>query len=123
MTEKAREFAYSRGDFNFLRRIANERTGIVVGDDKFDMFYARLSRRVRKLGLNGFREYCELVQWDQDGAEGMGEIQASGARTIAQDEKSSVVWGMPGEVVKRDFADEILSLGKIAGRLVELVEN
>jgi len=41
---------------------------------------------------------------------------------LAQDEKSSVVWGMPGEVVKRGFAHEILPLGKIAQRLIELTK-
>lgn len=61
-----------------------------------------------------------LTGMGADGAEGMGEMHEAGARTIAQDEKSSVVWGMPGEVVKRGFADEVLSLGKIADRLVEL---
>jgi len=69
MSEHAREFAYTRNDFAFLRRIAQERTGIVVGDDKFDMFYARLSRRVRKLGLRTFQEYCERVRDDRDGSE------------------------------------------------------
>jgi two-component system chemotaxis response regulator CheB len=61
-----------------------------------------------------------LTGMGADGAEGMGEIQAAGAPTIAQDEKSSVVWGMPGEVVKRGYADQVLSLGKIAARLQEL---
>lgn len=65
--EKEREFAFTRRDFNILRRIANERIGIVVNDDKFDMFYARLSRRVRKLGLTDFAQYCEL--FEGDGAE------------------------------------------------------
>jgi chemotaxis protein methyltransferase CheR len=69
MSEQTREFAYTRSDFAFLRKIAQERTGIVVSDDKFDMFYARLSRRVRKLGLRSFKEYCDLVRNDSDGAE------------------------------------------------------
>jgi chemotaxis protein methyltransferase CheR len=69
MNTKVREFAYTQSDFNFLRKLAHERTGIVVGDDKFDMFYARLSRRVRKLGLKDFRAYCEVVRQDRDGAE------------------------------------------------------
>ncbi len=60
--EKEREFAFTRRDFNFLRRIATERIGIVVNDDKFDMFYARLSRRVRKLGLKDFAQYCDLLE-------------------------------------------------------------
>jgi two-component system chemotaxis response regulator CheB len=61
-----------------------------------------------------------LTGMGADGAEGMGEIQGVGAPTIAQDEKTSVVWGMPGEVVKRGYADEVLPLGKIAARLVDI---
>ena len=56
-----------------------------------------------------------------DGAEGMGELNAAGATIIAQDEKSSVVWGMPGEVVKRSYADEVLALGRIAARLEQII--
>ena len=64
-----REFEFTRRDFDFLRKISNERTGIVVSDDKFDMFYSRLSRRVRLLGLRNFKEYCDLIKNDQAGAE------------------------------------------------------
>lgn len=63
-----------------------------------------------------------LTGMGDDGAEGMGELKATGAPIIAQDEKSSVVWGMPGEVVKRGFADEVLPLSRIAARLCELIE-
>ncbi len=76
MTDKHREFAYTRTDFNFLRKIANERTGIVVSDDKYDMFYARLSRRVRKLGLDGFKAYCDLVRQDPSGDEVLELVNA-----------------------------------------------
>jgi len=69
MTDKQREFPYTRSDFNFLRKVANERTGIVVSDDKYDMFYARLSRRVRFLGLSSFKAYCEVVRRDPGGDE------------------------------------------------------
>ncbi len=64
-----REFEFTRTDFEFLRGIANQRTGIVVSDDKFDMFYSRLSRRVRKLGMATFSEYCDLIRANQDGDE------------------------------------------------------
>lgn len=57
----SREFEFTQRDFDFLRKITNEHTGIIVSDDKFDMFYARLSRHVRRLGLRNFREYCELI--------------------------------------------------------------
>ncbi|MCB1774112.1 MAG: chemotaxis response regulator protein-glutamate methylesterase [Gammaproteobacteria bacterium] len=62
-----------------------------------------------------------LTGMGDDGAAGMGELKQAGAPILVQDEKTSVVWGMPGEVAKRGFADEILPLGKIAQRLIELV--
>jgi len=61
-----------------------------------------------------------LTGMGADGAEGMGEMKDAGAPIIVQDEKTSVVWGMPGEVVKRGFADEVLPLHKIAGKLISL---
>ncbi len=61
-----------------------------------------------------------LTGMGDDGAAGMGEMKDSGASILVQDEKTSVVWGMPGEVVKRGFHDEILPLNKIAARLIAL---
>ncbi|MDJ0738223.1 MAG: protein-glutamate O-methyltransferase [Gammaproteobacteria bacterium] len=58
----AREYAFTRRDFDFLRRLSNQRTGIVVTDDKFDMFYSRLARRVRALGLPDFSAYCDYLE-------------------------------------------------------------
>lgn len=62
-----------------------------------------------------------LTGMGADGAAGMGELKALGAPVLVQDEKTSVVWGMPGEVARRGFADEILPLGKLGARLAELV--
>jgi two-component system, chemotaxis family, protein-glutamate methylesterase/glutaminase len=61
-----------------------------------------------------------LTGMGDDGADGLLEMKQAGAITIAQDEQSSVVWGMPGEAVKRNAVDETLSLGKIAQRLTSL---
>lgn len=49
-----------------------------------------------------------------DGAKGMLDLKNSGARTIAQDEKSSIVFGMPKEAIKLNAVDKILSLSQIA---------
>lgn len=62
VSEKQREFEYTREDFDFLRKISNEHSGILVPDDKFDMFYSRLSKRVRALGLADFKEYCQFLE-------------------------------------------------------------
>jgi len=49
-----------------------------------------------------------------DGAKGLLEMKQAGAHTIAQDEKSSVVFGMPQEAIKLKAVDEILPLDQIS---------
>ena len=49
-----------------------------------------------------------------DGAKGLLEMKEAGAKTIAQDEASCVVYGMPKEAVKLNAADKVLPLDKIA---------
>ncbi|MCF6202620.1 MAG: protein-glutamate O-methyltransferase [Methylococcaceae bacterium] len=62
MIKNQREFDYTRDDFDFLRKISNDHSGILVPDDKFDMFYSRLSKRVRMHGLANFKEYCSYLK-------------------------------------------------------------
>jgi two-component system chemotaxis response regulator CheB len=50
-----------------------------------------------------------------DGARGLLEMKEAGAHTIAQDEKSCVVFGMPNEAIKLGAADKILPLDQISG--------
>lgn len=54
-----------------------------------------------------------LTGMGSDGLEGTGDIVQAGGRVIAQDEASSVVWGMPGAIVNADLAHEILPLTEI----------
>lgn len=49
-----------------------------------------------------------------DGATGLLEMRSSGARTVAQDEESCVVFGMPKEAIRRGGVDQIAPLGKLA---------
>jgi two-component system chemotaxis response regulator CheB len=49
-----------------------------------------------------------------DGAKGLKALRDRGVHTIAQDQATSVVWGMPGAAVKLDAAAEVLALRKIA---------
>ncbi|NJD39083.1 MAG: chemotaxis response regulator protein-glutamate methylesterase [Geobacter sp.] len=53
-----------------------------------------------------------------DGAHGMKEMHDAGARTIAQDEASCVVFGMPGEAIKLGGVDKVLPLEKIAAEML-----
>lgn len=59
-----------------------------------------------------------LTGMGADGAEGLLEMRQAGLHTIAQDEETSVVWGMPGEAVKRGGASEVLPLNAIASHLL-----
>jgi two-component system, chemotaxis family, protein-glutamate methylesterase/glutaminase len=58
-----------------------------------------------------------LTGMGQDGLRGATALKAQGARVIAQDEASSVVWGMPGAVVHAGLADHVLPLDRIAEAL------
>jgi len=59
-----------------------------------------------------------LTGMGNDGAQGLKELQAIKAPTIAQDEKSSVVWGMPGEAVKLGAADHVLPLDSVVDKIL-----
>ncbi|QHT68152.1 chemotaxis response regulator protein-glutamate methylesterase [Rhodocytophaga rosea] len=56
-----------------------------------------------------------------DGAHGLLEMKEAGAHTIAQDEKSCVVFGMPKEAIKLNAAEKILSLDQIAAHMLRAV--
>ena len=58
-----------------------------------------------------------------DGAKGLLELKEVGGRTIAQDEATSVVFGMPREAIKLDAADKVLPLKSIAGQVMWACEK
>ena len=64
-----------------------------------------------------------LTGMGDDGARGLKELQEAGAPTIAQDEATSVVWGMPGAAVKLGAADRVLPLGQVADALMAWATN
>ncbi|ACO32740.1 MULTISPECIES: chemotaxis response regulator protein-glutamate methylesterase [Acidobacterium] len=60
-----------------------------------------------------------LTGMGSDGAMGLLEMKKSGARTLAQDEASCVVFGMPKEAIRHDAVDRVLPLSSICGALLE----
>lgn len=54
-----------------------------------------------------------------DGASGLGKMRTAGAITVAQDEQTSVVWGMPRVAVQQEAAMEVLPIGSIGQFLVD----
>jgi two-component system chemotaxis response regulator CheB len=64
-----------------------------------------------------------LTGMGRDGASGLHQIQQAGGATIAQDEATSVIYGMPREAVLLGAADRILPLGEIGAELAALCET
>lgn len=61
-----------------------------------------------------------LTGMGEDGSEGMRVVRECGGRVIVQDEQSSVVWGMPGAIVRSGAAHDVLPLAEISRQIVRL---
>lgn len=64
-----------------------------------------------------------LTGMGDDGARGMLDLKQAGAYNLAQDQASSVVFGMPREAIEAGGVDEVLPLEDIAPRLVRLLQS
>lgn len=64
-----------------------------------------------------------LTGMGADGARGLLAMREAGAKTFAQDEKTCVVWGMPGEAVKIGAVDTVLPLDKLADAALRAVTS
>jgi two-component system chemotaxis response regulator CheB len=62
-----------------------------------------------------------LTGMGEDGVAGLSLLRQQGGRILAQDEKSSVVFGMPGAAIAAGLADHVLPLDGVAARLAEMV--
>jgi chemotaxis protein methyltransferase CheR len=67
LTLKLREFEFGDDDFQALRALVREVTGISLSEQKRELVYGRLARRLRALNLKSFREYRELLSHDDGG--------------------------------------------------------
>ncbi len=77
-----------------------------------DVLFESVSRNV---GSDAFGVI--LTGMGADGARGLKEMRDAGAPTIAQNEETSVVWGMPGSAVKQGAAEHVLPLNEIASKI------
>ncbi|MDX2191703.1 MAG: CheB methylesterase domain-containing protein, partial [Gemmatimonadales bacterium] len=77
-----------------------------------DVLFASVARIAREHAIG-----VVLTGMGADGADGLLAMRRAGARTIAQDEATSVVWGMPGSAVRAGAAEQVLPLGRIAGAI------
>lgn len=62
-----------------------------------------------------------LTGMGHDGREGTAMLKEKGARVLAQNEETSVVWGMPGAVVQAGLADTVLPLDQIGPKITSTV--
>jgi len=75
-------------------------------------------------GLYGASAYATILTgMGHDGRGGAKVLRDAGAEILAQDEATSVVWGMPGAVVTAGLADEVLPLDRVAAFLVNRVKT
>lgn len=64
-----REFKFTDENFQFIVELINKQAGIVLSSNKKSMVYSRLARRLRKLGLNNFDQYCDFLASSNAGTE------------------------------------------------------
>jgi len=62
-----------------------------------------------------------LTGMGSDGARGLKAMREAGARTLAQDKATSVVWGMPGSAVELGAVEKVVPLERIAEEIIALV--
>ena len=79
-----------------------------------DVMFNSVARNVGNKALGAI-----LTGMGKDGAAGLKQIRDQGCITIAQDEASSVVWGMPGAAVELNAASVVAPLNKVAEQIVE----
>ena len=116
----------ARGDHHL--RVGNSSRGVTATLDQ-----GPLVNSCRPAADVLFRSLAETYRGDvlsvvltgmgYDGLRGTEALKAAGAYSIAQDQKSSVVWGMPGAVAQAGLADQVLPLAAIAPELVRLAER
>jgi len=64
-----------------------------------------------------------LTGMGSDGARGMEKIRKAGGTTIAQDEKTSIVFGMPRIAIESGCIDKVLPIGEISGEIVRIING
>jgi chemotaxis protein methyltransferase CheR len=63
---KERALEFTDRDFNFIRSMVMEETGIALSDHKRELVYGRLAKRLRTLGMGSFADYCRHLERHAD---------------------------------------------------------
>lgn len=76
MAPRDREFKLSRKEFDAIRGIVYDRTGITLKENKEEMVYSRLSRRIRALAIADFKSYLDFLHSDEGQEEASDFVNA-----------------------------------------------
>ncbi len=87
-------------------------------DDPVNRFKPSVDYLFHSLAKIGCQTGVILTGMGRDGAKGLLELKESGALTIAQDEETSVVFGMPKEAIALGAADKVCPLGKMGEEII-----
>jgi two-component system, chemotaxis family, protein-glutamate methylesterase/glutaminase len=80
-----------------------------------DVLFESLAQEVPRQSIA-----CLLTGMGRDGAGGLLALRRGGARTLVQDEATSVVFGMPQEAIRIGAAERVLAIEQIAPTLIKL---
>ncbi len=114
------------GDYHMTVRRAG--TGLVIGLDQRppENFCRPAVDPMLRSAANIYRDaaLCVILTgMGHDGCAGAKEMVKTGAQIIAQDEASSVVWGMPGSIVQAGLAEQIKPLNQIGETIMRIVSR
>ena len=74
--DHGRDFNLTDKDFNFIKKLVSDNTGIVLSDAKRSMVYSRLTKRLRSLSIPDFAGYCQLIKDGDGGGEFVNFVNA-----------------------------------------------
>ncbi len=120
------EVLIAPGNFHMVLRRSGARYYVEIGEGRnvsghkpsVDVLFSSVAKAA---GANAIG--IILTGMGADGAKGMVAMHDEGALTIAQDQKSCVVFGMPKVAIEKGGVDHIVSLEKIAQKTIELVQK
>ncbi|MFQ5731532.1 MAG: chemotaxis response regulator protein-glutamate methylesterase [Planctomycetaceae bacterium] len=114
------------GDYHFLIDKQGDRMVAVVNQDPPEHFCRPSVNPLFRSASEWYRTSVlgvVLTGMGDDGIEGAGALVEQGGCVIAQDEASSVVWGMPGAVARAGLAHRVLPLDAVAGTILEFCQR
>ena len=113
------------GDFHLLVERAGDRVLLKLNQEPPENWCRPAADVLFRSVASVYRERALAVVMTgmgQDGLRGCEEIRSVGGQVIAQDEASSVVWGMPGFVSRAGLADRVVALGELAPEIMRRIK-